>query len=109
MKYFGEFEFWFAAIKITTLVGLMIMCLVIDLGGGPDHDRRGFRYWRDEPFNETYLGIQPTTKAAFLGFWAVLTQASFSYGGMEGLASICLEASNPRKVSLAIPRAKNSS
>lgn len=32
-----------------------------------------------------------------LGFWAVLTQASFSYGGMEGLASIVLEASNPRK------------
>lgn len=75
----------------------MIFCLVIDLGGGPDKDRRGFRYWRDEPFNNGYLGIDPPAKARFLGFWAVLTQASFSYGGMEGLASICLEASNPRK------------
>lgn len=79
--------------------------MVIDLGGGPDKDRRGFRYWRDEPFNADYLGIQPAAKARFLGFWAVLTQASFSYGGMEGLASICLEASNPRKTMKVAVRA----
>jgi amino acid transporter len=104
-KYFGEFEFWFACIKIMTVVGLIIFCLVIDLGGGPDKDRRGFRYWKQEPFNADYLGIQPPAKARFLGFWAVLTQASFSYGGMEGLASICLEASNPRKTMRTAVRA----
>jgi amino acid transporter len=43
-KYFGEFEFWFAALKLITLFGLIILGLVVDLGGGPDHDRRGFRY-----------------------------------------------------------------
>ncbi|KAL7005186.1 hypothetical protein EMMF5_005295 [Cystobasidiomycetes sp. EMM_F5] len=105
VKYFGEFEFWFAFIKIAAILGLMIFCLVIDLGGGPDKDRRGFRYWRDEPFNNGYLGIDPPAKARFLGFWAVLTQASFSYGGMEGLASICLEASNPRKTMKTAVRA----
>lgn len=62
-KYFGEFEFWFACIKIMTVVGLIIFCLVIDLGGGPDKDRRGFRYWKQEPFNADYLGIQPPAKA----------------------------------------------
>ncbi|KAJ7093935.1 amino acid permease/ SLC12A domain-containing protein [Mycena belliarum] len=96
IKYFGEFEFVFAAIKIVTVLGLIVMCLVIDLGGGPDKDRRGFRYWRDEPFNNDFFGVVPASKARFLGFWAVLTQAAFSYGGMEGLAMICLEASNPR-------------
>ncbi|KAJ7135461.1 amino acid permease/ SLC12A domain-containing protein [Mycena crocata] len=96
VKYFGEFEFVFAFIKILTVVGLIIMCLVVDLGGAPDHDRRGFRYWRDEPFNNSFLDLQPPSKARFLGFWAVFTQASFSYGGMEGLAMICLEAANPR-------------
>jgi len=97
VKYFGEFEFWFAFLKLITVVGLVIMCLVIDLGGGPDKDRRGFRYWRDEPFNNGYLEFTPPAKARFLGFWAVLTQAAFSYGGMESLAAICLEAENPRK------------
>ncbi|KAF7342052.1 AA-permease domain-containing protein [Mycena venus] len=96
VKYFGEFEFVFAFIKIITVIGLIIMCLVVDLGGAPDHDRRGFRYWRENPFNNTFFGVVPASKARFLGFWAVLTQAAFSYGGMEGLAMICLEASNPR-------------
>jgi amino acid transporter len=42
VKYFGEFEFWCSTFKIITLTGLMIMALVIDLGGGPDHHRIGF-------------------------------------------------------------------
>lgn len=105
VKYFGEFEFWFAFIKIAAIVGLMIVCLVVDLGGAPDRDRRGFRYWRDAPFNDDYLGITPAPKARFLGFWAVFTQAAFSYGGMEGLASICLEAENPRKTMRTAVRA----
>ncbi|KAJ7852823.1 amino acid permease-domain-containing protein [Mycena olivaceomarginata] len=96
VKYFGEFEFVFAFIKIITVIGLVIVLLVVDLGGAPDHDRRGFRYWRDQPFNNAFFNIVPESKARFLGFWAVLTQAAFSYGGMEGLAMICLEASNPR-------------
>ncbi|KAF7329541.1 AA-permease domain-containing protein [Mycena kentingensis (nom. inval.)] len=96
VKYFGEFEFVFAFIKVITVVGLILLMFVVDLGGAPDHDRRGFRYWRDEPFNATFFDIVPASKARFLGFWAVLTQAAFSYGGMEGLAMICLEAANPR-------------
>ncbi|KAK7001935.1 aa-permease domain-containing protein [Favolaschia claudopus] len=96
VKYFGEFEFVFAFIKIMTIIGLLIVCLVVDLGGAPDHDRRGFRYWREEPFNATFFDVKPASKARFLGFWSVLTGAAFSLGGMEGLAMICLEASNPR-------------
>ncbi|KAJ7676878.1 amino acid permease/ SLC12A domain-containing protein [Mycena polygramma] len=96
VKYFGEFEFVFATLKIVTVVGLIIMCLVVDLGGAPDHDRRGFRYWRDAPFNDDFENVLPASKARFLGFWSVFTQAAFSYSGMEGLAMICLEADNPR-------------
>lgn len=44
---YGEAEFVFASLKIITIVGLLILSLIIDLGGGPDHDRRGFRYWKD--------------------------------------------------------------
>ena len=42
---FGECEFWFASIKVITIIGLIILGLVIDLGGAPNHDRLGFRYW----------------------------------------------------------------
>lgn len=80
-------------------------CRVVDLGGAPDKDRRGFRYWRDEPFNNGYLDLTPPSKARFLGWWAVLTQAAFSYGGMESLAAICLEAENPRKTMRTAVRA----
>ncbi|KAJ6481540.1 amino acid permease/ SLC12A domain-containing protein [Mycena vitilis] len=105
VKYFGEFEFVFATIKIVTVVGLVLMCLVVDLGGAPDHDRRGFRYWRDSPFNNDFNNIVPESKARFLGFWAVFTQAAFSYSGMEGLAMICLEASDPRRTMRTAVRA----
>jgi amino acid transporter len=44
-RYFGEIEFWMSSIKILVLAGLIILCLVLALGGGPTHDRTGFRYW----------------------------------------------------------------
>lgn len=48
VRWFGEFEFWASSFKIIVLCGLIIMGIVLDLGGGPKHDRIGFRYWRDE-------------------------------------------------------------
>ena len=46
IRFFGEFEFWLSSIKVLTIVGLIILSLVLMLGGGPDHDRKGFRYWK---------------------------------------------------------------
>lgn len=40
---FGEVEFVASCVKIVALIGLLILSLVIDLGGGPTHDRLGFR------------------------------------------------------------------
>lgn len=58
---------------------------MIDLGGGPNHDRLGFRYWKNPgPFVE-YLGITGN-KGKFLGWWAVMTQAAFSFIGTEIVA-----------------------
>lgn len=37
------------------------------------------------------------TTARFLGFWKVLTQAAFAYGGVESIGVIAGEAHNPRK------------
>lgn len=67
------------------LQGLIILGIILDLGGGPDHDHIGFRYWRNPgPFVQ-YHDI-PGAKGRFLGWWAVMTQASFSFIGTEIVA-----------------------
>ncbi|KAL3229696.1 Proline-specific permease [Nakaseomyces bracarensis] len=46
VKFYGESEFWFASIKILCIVGLIILSFILFWGGGPKHDRLGFRYWQ---------------------------------------------------------------
>jgi amino acid transporter len=79
--------------------GLIILGIILDLGGGPDHDRLGFRYWKNPgPFVQ-FDGIKGA-KGRFLGFSKVFTQAAFSYIGTEivavsdGCASLIILASN---------------
>lgn len=57
----------------------------------------GGKYWREEPFNDDFGGVTPVSTARFLGFWKVLTQAAFAYGGVESIGVIAGEAHNPRK------------
>ena len=47
VKFYGESEFWFASIKILCIVGLIILSFILFWGGGPNHDRLGFRYWQN--------------------------------------------------------------
>lgn len=47
VKMFGEMEFILSSIKIVVIIGLIILSAVLALGGGPDHDRKGFRYWKE--------------------------------------------------------------
>ncbi|KAL8942926.1 MAG: hypothetical protein Q9216_001401 [Gyalolechia sp. 2 TL-2023] len=91
---YGEAEFVFASIKIITIVGLLIFALIIDLGGGPTHDRLGFRYWNDPGAMKEFKGTGD--KGRFLGFFSVLVNAAFSYGGVEMVAVAAGEAENPR-------------
>lgn len=39
VRIFAETEFVFAITKIICIIGLILVGLVIDLGGAPDHDR----------------------------------------------------------------------
>lgn len=96
VKYFGEVEFVFACIKVAMLVGLIIFGLVANVGG-IDGVYTGGRYWRTEPFNDAYQMLHPVSLARFLGFWRVLTQAAFAFGGIEGVSVLAGEAYNPRQ------------
>jgi amino acid transporter len=79
---YGECEFWFASIKVLTIVGLIILGIILTAGGGPDKQAHGFEYWRNPGPLVQYNGI-PGALGKFLGFWAVLSQAAFSYIGTE--------------------------
>ncbi|KAF2156553.1 hypothetical protein K461DRAFT_234165 [Myriangium duriaei CBS 260.36] len=92
---YGEVEFFFAILKILLVVGLIILGLVIDLGGVAGTPRIGFRYWNNPgPFVEH---IASGNWGRFLGFWAVLVTAVFSFAGVESIAMAAAETRNPRQ------------
>jgi amino acid transporter len=92
---YGEVEFFFACLKILLVIFLIIFGLVIDLGGIPGQERIGFRYWKQPgPFVE-YIASGPWGQ--FLGYWAVMTNAVFSFAGVESLAMAAAETQNPRR------------
>ncbi|BGP45246.1 hypothetical protein JCM10450v2_001063 [Rhodotorula kratochvilovae] len=67
-RVYGETEFWFAGIKVITIVGLVILGIILAAGGGPSGEVIGGKYWRDPgPFVQ-YLGIEGSL-GRFLGFW----------------------------------------
>lgn len=94
-----------SGLKVVSLMGLILLGIIIDLGGNPKHDRIGFRYWRQPngPMG-SYLvhEVHNEQLAVFLGFWSTLTTALFAYIGSELVAVTAGEAQNPRK---SIPRA----
>ncbi|KAK5657811.1 hypothetical protein OQA88_2884 [Cercophora sp. LCS_1] len=97
---FGEVEFVFALLKIMLVMFLIILGLVINVGGIEGAERIGFKFWRDPgPFVE-YIATGDWGR--FLGFWAVMTGAVFSFAGVESLAMAAAETRSPRR---AIPRA----
>ncbi|KAI0160056.1 proline-specific permease [Hypoxylon sp. FL1284] len=95
VRIYGEAEFVFGAIKLTTIVGLILLMFIVTLGGTPNGERIGFRYWNNPgPMNE-YLVDGSLGK--FLAFWKVFIQATFSYGGSEMVVIASGETENPRR------------
>jgi hypothetical protein len=81
---YGELEFFFAILKILIVVGVMILGLVIDLDGVPGQPRLGFHYWKTPGPFVAY--IADGAWGRFLGFWAVMSNAVYSFPGVESLA-----------------------
>ncbi|KAI8992910.1 amino acid permease [Trametes punicea] len=93
---YGEAEFIFCSVKVITITGLIILGIVLDLGGGPNHDRIGFRYWKNPgPFVQ--FDNIAGAKGRFLGWSAVMSQAAFSFIGTEVVAIAGAEVKNPRR------------
>lgn len=89
------------------ITGLIITGLIIDLGGGPNHERIGFRYWKNPgPFAQSDLvPAEDVNTGRFLGWLSVIVQAAFSFQGMELVAIAASETESPRRnISKAVRR-----
>lgn len=47
VKYFGISEFYMSIFKIFLMLGLMMYTFITMVGGNPNKDPYGFRYWQD--------------------------------------------------------------
>jgi yeast amino acid transporter len=94
--FYGELEFWLSSVKIITIVGFMIFAICIDAGAG-QQGYLGFHTWGNPGAFAPYLLDSTGAKAKFVGFWAVLIQAGFSYQGTELVGIAVGECENPRK------------
>jgi amino acid transporter len=101
VRFYGEAEVITASIKVICFIGLIIVSLVITLGGAPNHDRIGFRYWKNPGLFTDYNGI-PGSKGHFLAFSSAFINASFSFIGVETVVVAAAETVNPHK---SIPKA----
>ncbi|KAL2013600.1 hypothetical protein VTN00DRAFT_1125 [Thermoascus crustaceus] len=101
VRFFGEFEFWLSSFKVIVILGLILLSLILALGGGPDHDRKGFRYWKKPGAFNSYIE-EGTPAGRFYAFWATMVSATFAYLGTELVGVTVGEAQNPRRT---IPRA----
>ena len=58
IRFFGEFEFWLSSLKVIVICAVILLSLILALGGGPDKDRKGFRYWNNPgAFAEVCLAV----------------------------------------------------
>lgn len=96
VRMFGEFEFWFAGIKVTTVICLVLFGLYI-LGFGNNHQQSVSNVnnlWQNGGFFAN--GLQ--------GFLFSFVVVVFSFGGTELVGITAAEAENPKKT---IPMAIN--
>ncbi|KAF7547907.1 hypothetical protein G7Z17_g7400 [Cylindrodendrum hubeiense] len=97
---FGETEFWLGFAKVLIMTTLILSTFICAMGGGPNHERSGFKYWNEPGAFAEYLMEGP--KGRFLGLWACICQACFAFTGTEVVGMTFGETPNPRK---NIPRA----
>lgn len=77
VEVFGEAEFWFASIKLITILGLVIVGIVIMAGGAPTGGAIGFHYWNDPGAFKEYVGTGATGR--FTAYWTAFVRAGFSF------------------------------
>jgi amino acid transporter len=69
------------------VIGFIILGIVLTVGGGPNHEYLGGKYWRKPgPFSNGFKGV-----------CSVFVTAAFAFGGTELVGLAAAETANPRK------------
>lgn len=92
---YGEVEFWLSLGKVILATGLILFTFVTMVGGNPQHDAFGFRYWRDP--GPMFVAYHTGALGRFQGFLACLIRATFTFAGPEYVSLVASETINPRK------------
>lgn len=93
---FGEAEFWLSIGKVLLIFILMFFTFVTMVGGNPQGEAYGFRYWKDPGAFAEYRS--QGSLGRFEGFLKALWTASFSLVGPEYICMAAAEAQRPRIV-----------
>ncbi|PSK58591.1 Arginine permease [Elsinoe australis] len=96
VSFYGEVEFYFASIKVLTVIGFMIFAICIDAGAG-QNGYLGFDTWKSPGAFNPYLVTDNLPLGRFVAIWSVMITAGFSYQGTELVAIAAGETANPRK------------
>ncbi|SMQ52215.1 unnamed protein product [Zymoseptoria tritici ST99CH_3D7] len=87
VKGYGEAEFVFSILKIVAVVGYCLLGIILNLGGGPNGEAIGTRYWHDPGAFHN----------GFKGLCSVFVTAAFAFAGTELVGLAAAETANPRK------------
>ncbi|MFI9203997.1 amino acid permease [Streptomyces sp. NPDC053048] len=93
VRFFGEFEYWFAMIKIVTISVFVLLGIAFITVGLPGSDPVGLAAWTGDG------GFAP---GGITGLWLAMTVVTFGYMGTEAVALTAAESRDPAR---DIPRA----
>ncbi|KFY37042.1 hypothetical protein V495_07431 [Pseudogymnoascus sp. VKM F-4514 (FW-929)] len=96
VRYYGVSEFYLSIFKVLLMIGLIAYTFITMVGGNPDRDPYGFRYWKNPGSFVEYL--TPGNTGRFLGILACMVQGSFTMVGPEFISMAAGEAERPRRV-----------
>ncbi|KAJ2976009.1 hypothetical protein NUW58_g8199 [Xylaria curta] len=94
VQYYGEAEFWLASGKLILILIVFFFTFITAVGGNPQHDAYGFRYWYSPGAFAEH--IHTGALGRFEGFLGALFSASFTVVGPEYIAMVAGEAERPR-------------
>ncbi|KAM0349746.1 hypothetical protein ACHAPU_003575 [Fusarium lateritium] len=94
VKWFGEAEFWLSMAKIMLFLIVSFFTFITMVGGNPERDAYGFRYWNNPGAFAEH--IHYSVLGRFEGFLGSLWIAAFTCVGPEYVSMIAGEAKLPR-------------
>lgn len=94
VKAYGEAEFYLSGGKVILIFMLFSFTFVTMVGGNPNHDAYGFRYWNNPGAFAEYHSQGALGR--FEGFLSALWSAAFAVVGPEYISMVAAEAQRPR-------------